>query len=81
VMFVIPRSPGQAVRIGACTLRVVAIHAGEVVLALFDPEEDCAGCGERPAERRPCSVCRAETVVCTACAPQQRCPKCASALA
>jgi hypothetical protein len=76
-MVVIQRSPGQGVRIGPCTLRVLAVHADEVVVALLDPDKDCAVCGERPAERRSCPVCQAEAVVCPVCVPVWQCPACA----
>jgi hypothetical protein len=39
-MTVIEREPGQAVQVGAYTLRVVAIRGGEVEVALFGPGED-----------------------------------------
>jgi hypothetical protein len=77
-MVTIERSPGQAIRIGRYTVRVLAVHAGEVVLALLDPDRDCAGCGERPADRLRCPVCQAEAVVCAACVGSWHCPRCAS---
>lgn len=77
-MVPIERSPGEAVRIGRFTLRVLAVGGDEVVVALIDPELDCAGCGERPAERGRCPACMAEMLVCIACAPSWRCPKCAA---
>ena len=76
-MIVIQRSPGEAVRIGPYMLRVLAVHGDEVVVALLDPERDCAACGERPAQRRRCPGCEAEALVCDACAPDWRCPACA----
>jgi hypothetical protein len=76
-MVVIERSPDQEVRIGRYTLRVLAVHADEVVVALFDPDMDCIGCGERPADGR-CPVCAA--VVCWACGRAQACPRCGSRL-
>jgi hypothetical protein len=75
-MVVIERMPGLGVQIGRYTLQVLAVHAGEVVVALLDPDKDCAGCGERPADRRRCPGCGAEAVVCPACAPVWRCPRC-----
>ncbi|HEX5271932.1 MAG TPA: hypothetical protein VFW33_15645 [Gemmataceae bacterium] len=45
-MVEIERSPGQVVRIGAYTLRVVAVHPDRVVLALHGPGE-----GEGPGGR------------------------------
>jgi hypothetical protein len=39
-MVVIERSPGQEVRIGPYTLRVVAVDPDGVVIALHDPDED-----------------------------------------
>jgi hypothetical protein len=77
-MVEIDRKAGEAVRVGRYTLRVLAVHPGEVVVALLDPDRDCAGCGERPAERRRCPVCQAEVVLCATCLPGQRCSRCAS---
>jgi hypothetical protein len=79
-MVVIERSPGQCVQVGPYVLRVLAVHADEVVVALFDPDRDCHVCGERPADRRACSVCGAEVVVCPACLGASSCPACASSL-
>jgi hypothetical protein len=72
----IERSPGEGVQIGPYTLRVLAVRAGEVVVAILDPDVDCACCGERPAQRRRCPLCAAEAVVCPACARSWRCPAC-----
>jgi hypothetical protein len=77
-MVEIERKAGEAVRVGRYTLRVIAVRPGEVVIALLDPDKDCAGCGERPAQRRRCPVCGAEAVLCNACLPSRRCPRCAS---
>ena len=41
-MVEIERSPGQVLRIGSYTLRVVAVHADRVVLALRGPGENDA---------------------------------------
>jgi methionyl-tRNA synthetase len=76
-MVVIERSPDQGVQIGRYTLRVLAVRADEVVVALLDPDRDCAGCGERAEEGSRCAVCGA--VVCPRCA-RPRCPRCASFL-
>jgi hypothetical protein len=76
-MVVIERSPDQGVLIGRYTLRVLAIHADEVVVALLDPDRDCAGCGER-AEGSRCGTCGA--LVCPCCGGSRRCPRCASFL-
>jgi hypothetical protein len=77
-MVVLERSPGQSVQIGPWTVRVLAVHANEVVFALLDPDRDCAVCGEQPAEGHCCSLCGAEAVLCSACAVGWRCPDCAS---
>jgi hypothetical protein len=77
-MFLIEVSPGQEVRVGRRTLRVLAIHAGEVVVAVLDPAQDCAFCGGPPAARRRCPVCQAEALVCPDCVPSRPCPRCAS---
>lgn len=77
-MVQIERSPGEAVRIGRYTLRVLAVHAGEVVVALIDPERDCAGCGEQTADRVRCPACAAEMRVCPSCAVSWSCPQCAA---
>ena len=58
-MVVIERSPEQGVQIGRYVLRVLAVHADEVVVALIDPDRDCAGCGERTTGR--CPGCGAQT--------------------
>ncbi len=44
-MVEIERSPGQVLRIGSYTLRVVAIHSDRVVLALRGPGDNGAPCG------------------------------------
>ena len=75
-MVKIERSPGQGVQIGRYTLRVLAVHAGEVVVAVLDPDLDCACCGERPAAHCRCPRCGAEAVVCATCASSWQCPKC-----
>jgi hypothetical protein len=72
-MIEIERSPGQGVRIGACLLRVLAVRAGEVVVALLDPNADCHSCGEPTSDRRRCPLCAAEALVCPACEPSWRC--------
>jgi hypothetical protein len=72
-MVVIERSPDQGVQIGRYTLRVLAVHANEVVVALIDPDTDCAVCGERTTGR--CPGCDAR--VCPACARAWHCPRCA----
>jgi hypothetical protein len=72
-MVVIERSPEQGVQIGRYVLRVLAVHADEVVVALIDPDRDCAGCGERTTGR--CRGCAAR--VCPACARERHCPRCA----
>jgi hypothetical protein len=41
-MMVIERAAGEAVHIGGCTLRVLAVYGDEVVLALHDPNQDNA---------------------------------------
>jgi hypothetical protein len=76
-MVVIERSPDQGVQIGRYTLRVLAVHGDEVVVAVFDPDKDCVGCGERAAGQR-CPVCGA--LVCPVCARPARCPRCAASL-
>jgi hypothetical protein len=76
-MIEIEMSPGEDVRVGPHTLRVLAVHPGEVVVALVDPE-DCALCGRRPAARLRCSVCQAEALLCPDCVPSRPCPGCAS---
>jgi len=76
-MIVIERSPDQGVQIGRYTLRVLAVRADEVVVALLDPDKDCSGCGERtPGDR--CLTCG--TLLCPVCARLGPCPRCASAL-
>jgi hypothetical protein len=53
-MVEIERSPGQVLRIGPYTLRVVAVHPDRVVLALRGPEDDGAPRGREivvPRER------------------------------
>ncbi len=79
-MVQIERSPGQAVRIGQYTLWVVSINADEVVIALLDPDKDCACCGEWPADPYHCPVCQARAVVCPDCVRSWKCPQCASRL-
>jgi len=69
---------GQSVQIGSYTLQVRAVQSGQVEFALFDPGQDCAGCGQRPAQRRNCSVCAIEVMVCRLCARSWPCPQCAS---
>ena len=76
MMVTIECSPGQCVRIGHRTMRVLAVHAAEVILALIDPDKDCALCGERPANRHYCPVCASGTVICPACTPDWCCPRC-----
>jgi hypothetical protein len=76
-MVVLERMSGQSLRVGPYTLEVLAVRAGEVVVALHGPEESCAGCG-RPAGRRHCPACGAEGAVCPECLPSCRCPSCAS---
>jgi hypothetical protein len=79
-MDAIERSPGEGVRIGPYTLRVLSVDADKVVFALLDPDLDCCCCGERPADHRRCPVCATEAVVCTDCAGSWQCPRCASHL-
>jgi len=67
-MVVIERSPDQGVQIGRYLLRVLAVHADEVVVALIDPDKDCVGCGESATGR--CPGCGA--VVCPACVRLRR---------
>jgi hypothetical protein len=66
-MVVIERSPGEGVQIGHHVLRVLAVHADEVVVALLDPDKVCVVCGaglDEPAQ--------------TAGATEPgRCPRCA----
>jgi hypothetical protein len=69
---------GHGVQIGSFTLRVIAVHSGEVVFALFDPSQDCARCGERPARRRHCPLCHTEAMVCSLCVRSWLCPQCAT---
>ena len=76
-MVELERTPGQAVQIGRYTLRVLAVRQGEVVVALLDPDKDCAACGQR-AERSQCPACQAVMVVCRDCVESWRCPFCAS---
>jgi hypothetical protein len=57
-MIVTELHPGQGVQVGPYALRVSAVHSSKVVFALFDPSQDCAGCGQRPARRRHCSVAK-----------------------
>lgn len=77
-MVAIQRSPGEAVRIGRYTLKVLAVHADEVVVALLDPEKDCAACGEATAAQSRCPACTAEMRLCNACALSWNCPACHS---
>jgi hypothetical protein len=51
-MVEIERSPGQSVRIGRHTLRVVAVHPDRVVIALHGPDEECDPRGQQPAVPR-----------------------------
>ena len=76
-MVVIQRSPGEAVRIGPYTIRVLSVHGDEVVVAVIEADRDCSLCGERAAELRRCPVCGKETRLCDVCAPDGRCPECA----
>jgi hypothetical protein len=76
-MVIIERSADQGVQVGPYTLWVLAVRAGEVVVALLDPDKDCIGCGERTAGAR-CRLCGA--LVCPVCARTRRCPRCASPL-
>ena len=48
-MVEIERSPGQAVRIGPYTVRVVAVLADRVVIALRGPDEEREPPGQEPA--------------------------------
>ncbi|HKI37136.1 MAG TPA: hypothetical protein VKA46_35105 [Gemmataceae bacterium] len=48
-MVEIERSPGQVVRIGAYTLRVVAVLPDRVVIALHGPGEEGEPRGQEPA--------------------------------
>jgi hypothetical protein len=77
-MIVIERSPGEGVRVGRYTLRVLAVRAGEVVVALYGPEE-CAVCGGTVTGPTVCPVCGEEAILCPACSPSWRCPGCAPA--
>jgi hypothetical protein len=79
-MVVIERSPDQSVQIGPYTLRVLAVRAGEVVVALLDPATDCISCGERGSARR-CRVCDVEVLLCPGCVDSWRCPRCACTVA
>jgi hypothetical protein len=47
-MVEIERSPGQELRIGSHTLRVVAVHPDHVVIALHSPDEDGEPSGREP---------------------------------
>jgi hypothetical protein len=47
-MVEIERSPGQGVRIGRHTLRVVAVLPDRVVIALHGPDEECDPGGQEP---------------------------------
>jgi hypothetical protein len=76
-MVEIERRPGQSVQIGRYTLQVLAVRAGEVVFALLDPDNDCAGCGASPADRHGCPGCREEVRLCSACVGSWRCARCA----
>jgi hypothetical protein len=76
-MIVIERSPEEGVQVGRYTLWVLAVHADEVVLALIDPDKDCAGCGER-ADGSHCPACG--VLVCPVCARPGQCPQCMSPL-
>jgi hypothetical protein len=79
-MVVIERLLGQGVRIGPYVVRVLAIHAEEVVIALHRPDESCVACAEAEGSPRLCPVCLAESVVCPACAQSWPCPRCGSPL-
>jgi len=72
-MIVIERSPGEGLAIGRYVVRVLAVRAGEVVLALSDPEKDCCRCGEGPGERHRCPVCAAAVLLCAGCAASWAC--------
>jgi hypothetical protein len=76
-MVVLERMRGQSVRIGRYTLRILTIRPEEVVVALLDPEKDCAGCGVETTARRRCPSCAAEALVCPDCAETYRCRHCA----
>jgi hypothetical protein len=78
-MYTFELAAGEGVQIGNCTLQVLEVRPGEVVLTLFDPSKDCAYCGDRPAARRRCPICQNETLVCRGCLPSRNCPRCASA--
>lgn len=71
-MIELERTVGQSVRIGPYTLRVLEVEAGEVVVALLDPDADCDSCG-RPLECVLCPVCEAVTAACSVCSPSGQC--------
>jgi hypothetical protein len=53
-MVEIERSPGQVVRVGPYTLRVVAVLPDRVVIALRGPDEECEPTEQEPAVPREC---------------------------
>jgi hypothetical protein len=75
-MIAIDLVSGQDVWVGPYNLRVVAVRSTEVVVALFDPEKDCAGCGQRAASRSRCPVCQGEVMFCPDCIRSCQCPQC-----
>jgi hypothetical protein len=76
-MTAIELGAGQSVRVGRYTLRIVAVRGAEVIVALFDPEKDCAGCGVRPASPSRCQACQTEAPLCADCLQVRFCPRCA----
>ena len=53
-MVEIERSPGQVVRIGPYTLRVITVLPDRVVLALRGPGEEDEPSGQEPSVPREC---------------------------
>jgi hypothetical protein len=53
-MVEIERSPGQVVRIGPYTLRVMAVLPDRVVIALHGPGEDGEPCAQEVTVPREC---------------------------
>jgi hypothetical protein len=57
-MVMIERMAGQGVRIGGQILKVLAVQAGRVVIAVLDAEKECLSCGQTLVDGR-CPACQA----------------------
>jgi hypothetical protein len=70
-MIAVELKPGEGVRIGAHTVEVLAVRAGEVVVALHGPT------GDNHAQR--CPICRSRVSPGVPASEAWYCPRCGSA--